>query len=68
MMDYCLTALLNQGMTSVPQWGQGHPYEIKSVPFQRTSSSSSSSTNSYASAEGMLLVVFNLSSCYHDNR
>ena len=53
-MDYCITTLLNQGVTGVPQWGQGHPYEIKTGAFQRTSSSSSS--ESYASAEGMSAV------------
>ena len=55
-MDYCIATLLNQGVTSVPQWGQGHPYEIKTiVGYKRTSSSSSSNSNtdSYASAEGM---------------
>ena len=51
-MEYCISALLNQGVTSVPQWGQGHPYEIKTVGYQRTASSSSSS-DSYASAEGI---------------
>lgn len=50
-MEYCISTLLSQGVTSVPQWGQGHPYEIKTVGFQRTSSSSSS--DSYASAEGI---------------
>ena len=51
-MEYCINTLLSQGLTNVPQWGQGHPYEIKNVRFERTSSSSS--TNSYASAKGMM--------------
>ena len=50
-MEYCISTLLSQGVTSVPQWGQGHPNEIKTGGYQRTSSSSSS--DSFASAEGI---------------
>ena len=56
-MEYCINTLLGQGLTSVPQWGQGHPYEVKkNVPFERTSSSSSA--NSYASAKGITLTYY----------
>jgi len=46
-MDYCITSLLSQGVTSVPQWGQGHPDEGITGLLER----SSSSCSSYASAE-----------------
>lgn len=50
VMEYCITALHSRGVTSVPQWGQGHPNEIKQLPvFER--STSTSSTTSWASAE-----------------
>ena len=54
-MEYCITNLLSQGVTSVPQWGQGHPNERKnSSVFERSTSTSSSG---WASAEGIVLVI-----------
>ena len=56
VMEYCITALHGQGVTSVPQWGQGHPNEIKHLPvFERSSSTSSSA--SWASAEGLAYTI-----------
>ena len=55
-MEYCITALHSRGVTSVPQWGQGHPNEIKQLPvFER--STSTSSTTSWASAEGLVSII-----------
>lgn len=59
VMEYCISALLSQGVTSVPQWGQGHPNERKDVAmFERSNSTSSS--GSWASAEGLLLIILHI--------
>ena len=49
MMEYCIASLLDQGITSVPQWGEGHPGEEEDELLERSTSSSS-----WASAEGWM--------------